>query len=314
MMRTTPRVAATVLPMLLLVACGSGLEIDYSGPTATWPQFGLDAGGARYSPLTQVNRDNVQDLEIAWEYHTGDVSDGEGDIPSTSAFEATPIVVDDMMYLCSPFNRVIALNPETGVEKWIHDPKIDLQGRYANQLVCRGVTYWTGDDSDGTCSETIFTATTDARLIALDAKSGAPCADFGDGGMVDLTIGIGETQWDGEYQVTSAPTVVGGLVVVGSAISDNARVNAPSGVVRAYDAHTGALAWAWDPAPAEMQAALQETEGSSEYVLGTPNVWGPMSFDAERDLLFMPTGNSAPDYDGGHRAIASTSTAARSWR
>ncbi len=301
MMRTTPLVAATMLPILLLVACGSALEIDYSGPTATWTQFGSDAGGARHSPLTQVNRDNVEALEIAWEYHTGDVSDGEGDIPSTSAFEATPVVVDDTMYLCSPFNRVIALNPETGAEKWTHDPKIDLQGRYANQLVCRGVTYWKGDDSDGACSETIFTATNDARLIALDAKSGTPCADFGDDGTVDLTIGIGETQWDGEYQVTSAPTVVGGLVVVGSAISDNARVNAPSGVVRAYDAHTGALAWAWDPAPAEMQAALHETEASSEYVLGTPNVWGPMSFDAERDLLFMPTGNSAPDYYGGHR-------------
>lgn len=301
MMRAIHLVSAIALAILLLVGCGSIPETDYAGPTATWPQVGLDTGGSRYSPLTQINRENVEALEIAWEYHTGDVSDGDGDIESTSAFEATPIVVDDTMYLCSPFNRVIALNPETGTEKWTYDPEIDLQGRYANQFVCRGVAYWTSSETGGACTETIFTATNDARLIAVDAASGTPCTGFGDGGTVDLTIGIGETQWDGEYQVTSAPTVVGELVVVGSAISDNARVNAPSGVVRAYDARTGALAWAWDPAPAAMRAELAETDGSSEYVLGTPNVWGPMSYDPKRDLLFMPTGNSAPDFYGGHR-------------
>jgi quinoprotein glucose dehydrogenase len=301
MLHPVVRWSVILLATVSITACGSTPAVDYSGPTATWTQVGSDAGGARFSPLTQVNRNNVEALEIAWEYHTGDVSDGKGDIPSTSAFEATPIVVEDTMYLCSPFNRVIALDPETGTEKWTHDPKIDLQGRYANQLVCRGVTYWKAGVADGVCAETIFTATNDARLIALDAKSGAPCADFGDGGTVDLTIGIGETQWDGEYQVTSAPTVVGELVVVGSAISDNARVNAPSGVVRAYDARTGVLAWAWDPAPEEMQATLAESDSAEQYVLGTPNAWGPMSFDEDRDLLFMPTGNGAPDFYGGHR-------------
>lgn len=300
-MNSPAQLACAMLLSPVFVACGSQQPVEYAGPIAAWEQVGSDRGGARHSPLTQVNRDNVDELEIAWEYHTGDVSDGEGDIASTSAFEATPIVVDDTMYLCSPFNRVIALNPETGAEKWTYDPAIDLQGRYANQLVCRGVTYWAHPAGGGSCAKTIFTATNDARLIAVDAETGVPCNGFGASGTVDLTLGIGETQWDGEYQVTSAPTVVGDLVVVGSAISDNARFNAPSGVVRAYDARTGALAWAWDPAPESMRAALPDEDGAPQYVLGTPNVWGAMSYDSERDLLFMPTGNSAPDFYGGHR-------------
>ena len=295
-----------LLGTAFLASCGSGPRLDYSGPTSEWPVFGFDSGGSRYSPLTQINRANVHRLEPAWEYHTGDVSDGDGEVESTSAFEATPIVIGDTLYLCSPFNRVIALNPETGSEKWVYDPGINLQGRYANQLVCRGVAYWSADANgpDGACSERILTATNDARLIALDAASGEPCADFGEDGETDLTVGIGETRWDGEYQVTSAPLVTNDLVVVGSAVADNSRVNAPSGVVRAYDVRTGSLIWAWDPAPEEIKRALAEEaegDGSPRYVPGTPNVWGPMSLDEERDLLFLPTGNSAPDYYGGHR-------------
>ena len=300
-MRLVPYLAVAAAAVVFLVSCSSPPEVDYSGSTSTWPEYGSDSGGASYSPVTQINRANVHTMEVAWEYHTGDVSDGDGDVRSGTAFEATPIVVEDSMYLCSPFNRVIALNPETGEEKWAYDPEIDLRGRYANQLVCRGVSYWLDSENNGACSERIFTATNDARLIALDAASGQPCENFGDAGTVDLTLGIGETKWQGEYQVTSAPTVAADLIVVGSAVSDNARVNAPSGVVRAYRARTGALAWAWDPAPAEMRAALKEAEGPPDYVLGTPNVWGPMSLDAERDLLFAPTGNSAPDFYGGHR-------------
>ncbi len=284
---------------LLLASCGANNPVDYSGPASEWPIVGFDAGGSRSSPLTQVNRGNVHQLEPVWEYHTGDVSDGKGAVRSTSAFEATSIVVGRTMYLCSPFNRVIALDAETGVEKWTHDPQVDLQGRYANQLVCRGVAYWAGEDA-GVCAERILTATNDARLIALDAGTGRRCPGFGNRGVVDLTLGIGETKWKGEYQVTSAPTVAADLVVVGSAVSDNNRVNAPSGVVRAYDVRTGALAWAWDPAPAEMQTPPADG-ATPEYVLGTPNVWGPMSFDKERGLVFLPTGNSAPDFYGGHR-------------
>lgn len=300
--RSPQSILLTCSLFTLIAGCQGPLEIDYSGPTADWPEFGSVAGGNQYSPLTQVNGENVERLEIAWEFHTGDVSDGEGEVESTTAFEATPIVVDETLYFCSPFNRVFALEPESGKQIWTYNPKIDLSGRYANQLVCRGVSYWQGSDGGGACETRIFTATNDARLIALDAASGKPCAAFGEAGEVDLTDGVGKIQWHGEYQITSAPTVAGDLVAVGSAVSDNARVDAPSGVVRAYDARTGELRWAWDPAPLDSDG---ESEAGSEpvarYRLGTPNVWGPMSFDAERDLLFAPTGNSAPDFYGGHR-------------
>jgi quinoprotein glucose dehydrogenase len=292
------------LPPLLLLAAAVGLgceappPIDYSGPTSDWPDYGGTKRAERYSPLTQITRQNVGHLEVAWEYHTGDVSDGKGEVRSTTAFEATPILVDETLYLCSPFNRVIALDPETGAERWVYDPKIDLTGRYANQLVCRGVSTWLDPDRGALspCRRRIYTGTNDARLIALDAATGRPCADFGNGGEVDLTIGIGEILWKGEYQVTSPPAVAGDVVVVGSAVSDNARTDAPSGVVRGFDVRTGALRWSWDPVPENFGMRVE-----GQYVLGTPNVWAPFAVDEERDLVFAPTGNSAPDYYGGHR-------------
>ncbi len=293
--------------------------LDHSGPLAGWAEWGNDPGGQRFSPLTQINPGNVRFLKVAWEHHSGDFSDGSGEIPATTAYEMTPILVAGTLYGCSPFNRVFALDPETGEEVWSFDPDSDLANTYpANHWICRGVAHWPqvppsadpagrGDTSDqaslaGACSRRIFTATNDARLIALDAMSGEPCRGFGEGGQVDLAAGVGSFLWDGEYQVTSAPTVVNDLVVVGSAVSDNARVDAPSGAVRAYDARTGELRWAWDPVTPEYRQRHPEgpPEGA-EFYLGTPNVWGMMSADPERDLIFLPTGNSAPDYYGGHR-------------
>jgi quinoprotein glucose dehydrogenase len=277
------------------------VDIDMTGPVAGWAHYGRDAGGTRYSPVEQITRENVKHLEVAWTYNTGDVSDGRGEIPSTTAFEATPILVEGTLVLPTPFNRIIALDPESGEERWTYDPEIDLSGRYANQLTSRGVEYWEDSTTtEGPCRGRIFAATNDARLIALDVASGDPCEDFGDSGQVDLNQGPGEQQWLGEYQVTSPPVVSGDLVVVGSAVGDNARVDAPSGVVRAYDTRTGALVWAWDLAPPD---GRPEDSGVSEagYLLGTPNVWAPMSVDEDRDLLFIPTGNPSPDYYGGLR-------------
>ncbi len=272
---------------------------------AEWPAYGGDQGGLRHTSAGEITPANVDRLEVAWTYRTGDVSDGEGDIPSTTAFEATPIFVDGTLYFPTPFNRVIALDPETGAERWAYDPKLDVAGgHYANQLICRGVTYWRDPAADAAaaCAKRIFTATNDARLIALDAVTGAPCASFGENGTVDLNRGVGEQRWSGEYQVTSPPVVAGDVVVVGSAISDNDRINAPSGVVRGFDARTGALRWAWDLAPPEVPAEYARAEWSG-YLLGTPNVWGPMSVDVERGLVFVPTGNPAPDYYRGGRGI-----------
>jgi len=268
-----------------------------------WSDYGGDPGGRRYASDGEITPANVGRLERAWTYRTGDVADGSGEWKRESAFEGTPILVDGRLVLCTPMNRVIALDPATGGELWAHDPRIDRARRYANQMTCRGVTAWpAGAEHDaGACERRVFTATNDGRLIALDAATGVPCAGFGDAGEVDLTVGVGERKWPGEYQMTSPPVVTDALVIVGSAVSDNQRTDAPSGVVRAYDARTGALRWAWDLAPpGEFGATLPRSDAG--WALGTPNVWAPMSVDAERDLLFLPTGNAAPDYYRGDRA------------
>ena len=145
-----------------------------------WPTWSGDAGGLRYSPHAQIDKANVDRLEVAWVHHSGDVSDGKGAVRSESTYEATPILVDGTLYVCSPFNRVFALDPETGAERWVFDPKLDFEGRYGNDLVCRGVASWLdperAEDVAGECRRRIFTATNDARLIALDAASGRPCS------------------------------------------------------------------------------------------------------------------------------------------
>ncbi len=291
----------------LLVAIAIGLPAEAAPPgearaVAEWPSYGGDPGGSRYTPIDDISAENLSELEIAWTYRTGDVADGRGKFEETSAFELTPLMVDGSLFACTPFNRVIALDPETGAERWSFDPGLDLTANYANQFVCRGVATWLDPDRGvgDPCRRRIFTATNDARLFALDAATGARCADFGDAGEVDLNPGVGEKLWKGEYQVTSPPAVAGNLVVVGSAVGDNQRVDAPSGVVRAFDARSGALRWAWDLSPPGGGQRRRRSEETG-YMLGTPNVWAPISVDEARGLVFVPTGNPAPDYWGGRR-------------
>lgn len=288
-----------VAALFVLIGCGPDFEATQATEalardTTDWPAYG-GGNGQRFTPLDQIDATNVVDLEIAWIHRHGDVSDGS-EIPSTTAFQVTPIVADGRLFYCTPFNRVFALDPMTGGELWRFDPEIDLSGNYANQLVCRGVAYWTDPDAEGAfCDARVFTATNDGYLIALDAATGKVCPDFGETGRVNLNRGVGEQEWLGEYQVTSAPTVISGGVVVGAAISDNARIDAPSGVVRSFDVRTGAQRWAWDLAPPDFdyETGFVSDEG---YALGTPNVWGTMVADPARDLLIVPTGNPAPDY------------------
>lgn len=268
-----------------------------------WPAYGNDPGGARYSPLTDINRANVKDLEVAWTYRTGDVSDGSK-TAETSQFEATPIMVDGVLFISSPFNRVIALDAETGAERWTYNPKIDLSVPYGDGLTCRGVSTWLDrrGNSREVCRRRIFIATNDGRLIALDAATGTPCSGFGQGGEVELTSGVGNFR-PGEYHVTSPPAVAGDLVIVGSAISDNQRTDAPSGVVRAFDARTGSLRWKWDPIPQDPKdAAWKSWKRSSALRTGAANVWSLISVDAARDLAFLPTSSPSPDFYGGERA------------
>ena len=221
--------AILILLILQILSCQYPGKIDYSGPIDDWPSYGGTDFGERFSSLDQINPKNVKHLRVAWEYHTGDVSDDKGDIPSTTAFEATPILIDSTLYIPSPFNKVIALDPSSGKERWVYDPRIDLMGNYSNQLICRGVSYWKDQKCDKTtCFPRIFTATNDARLIAINAVNGAIIKDFGNEGEINLIDGVGEQLWKGEYQVTSPPTISNNLVIVGSAVGDNARTDAPS--------------------------------------------------------------------------------------
>src|SRR4029077_12275695 len=194
-----------------------------------WPYYGRDAGGMRYSSLAQINRENVASLKVAWTFHTGDISDGQGR-RKRSGFESTPIMVDGTLYLTTPFNRVIALDPATGAQRWAYDPKIALDGDYGDGLVNRGVSTWLDPAraSGQPCHRRIFEATQDARLVAIDAATGSPCADFGKGGQVSLRD---VPRYDpGWYHMTSPPAVIDDLIIVGSAIDDNHRVDMARGV------------------------------------------------------------------------------------
>jgi quinoprotein glucose dehydrogenase len=265
-----------------------------------WPTYGNDPGGMRHSALAQINRENVANLKVAWIYHTGDISAGD-DGRKRSGFETTPILVDGKLYLTTPFNRVIALDPTTGRELWSYDPRIDQSLDYGDGLINRGAATWLDPlpAAGKVCQRRIFEATLDARLIALDAATGLPCTAFGSAGQVDLRnvpgyqhANAGE-HMRGWYHMTSPPVTIDDMVIVGSAIDDNNRIDMPSGVVRAFDARSGALRWSWDPIPQDVS--------KTTWMAGAANAWSIMAVDAARDLVFVPTGSASPDYYGGLR-------------
>jgi quinoprotein glucose dehydrogenase len=266
-----------------------------------WPYYGHDAGGMRYSPLTQINRDNVSKLKVAWTFHTGDISDGSGE-RKRSGLETTPIFVDGTLFLTTAFNRVIALDPETGKQRWAFDPMIDTAENYGDGLINRGVATWLDSRrvKGKPCHRRIFEATLDARLIALDAADGAPCLDFGNRGQVSLRDVA--RYIPAQYHMTSPPAVIDDIVIVGSAIDDNSRVDMPSGVVRAFDVRTGALRWKWEPIPPNdpADASTPPVQGKT-WRTGAGNAWSIIVVDPERGLVFVPTGSASPDYYGGLR-------------
>lgn len=256
----------------------------------------------RYSPLAQINKDNVSNLQVAWTFHTGDISDGKGE-RRRSGFESTPLMVDGTLYVTTPFNRIIALDPVTGKQRWAFDPKIDPTWQSGDGLVNRGVTTWLDKDKDAKlpastpCRRRILEATIDARLVAIDAATGKACADFGSNGEVSLR----DVQRfrPGAYHITSPPAVVDDVVIVGSAIDDNWRSDMPSGVVRAFDVRTGQLRWSWDPIPPNPSAPSTSAKG--QWNTGAANAWSIMTVDPERHLVFIPTGSASPDFFGGDR-------------
>jgi len=273
-----------------VLACLAALLALVASPAAAWDHWGGDQGGTKFSTLDQITPQNAGRLIRAWDYRTGDLGSRPPEAMKRTKFESTPLFVEDQLILCSPFNEVIALDPGTGAQKWRFDPKISNAQRPGNRFNCRGITYWVDDAAaDGAaCRSRIFMGTNDVRVIALDAKTGKACEDFGEHGEVKTDIGK-PLLWPGEFQITSAPVVTHGVIVVGSAISDNVRVEAPLGTVRAYDARSGKPRWSFDPLIHDGIDA------------GHANVWAPMSADDARGLVFLPTTSASPDFYGGKR-------------
>jgi quinoprotein glucose dehydrogenase len=285
--KLAPSVTWTILfPLATLLAATAQLPAD-SG----WPAYGNDPGGARYSGLAQIDRSNVTQLRVAWTFRTGALQP-ESPLNRKAAFEATPILVDGKLLLSTPFNNVIALDPRTGTRLWEYDPALDRARSYS-EVTARGVSAWrdTKAPPGQACRLRIFAATLDARLTALDGDTGRPCADFGAQGQIDLTRGVGLRDL-GQYQVTSAPAIAGDVVITGSSIGDNRAVDVERGIVRAFDARSGALRWSWDPIPWASQTTPRTGGG---------NAWSTLSVDTERGLVFVPTGSASPDHFGGVR-------------
>lgn len=283
---------AAILGALVVSVLGTSVPAAAGSQEASWPSYGGDPGGQKYSGATEITPANVKGLKPAWTFRTGDLKNRPEAI-KRSAFEGTPIIVGDKLVLCTPFNEVVALDPGTGEQKWRFDPKIPTDTRPANQFVCRGVTQWTNTAAaDGAaCKTRIFMGTNDYRLIALDAETGKKCEGFGKNGEIQIDPGM-ELVWPGEFQITSPPAVVRGVVIVGSSIGDNTKVEAPKGTVRAFDAVTGAPRWEFDP-------VARTADGTP--TAGHANVWAPMSVDEAAGLVFLPTSSASPDFYGALR-------------
>ena len=279
----------SICSMCVLVALAA------AGQEGDWPAYGRDAGGERFSPLDGIHRDNVTSLDVAWTFRTGDAYQPKDSRPT--AFEATPLHVDGTLYLSTPLGRVVALDPVTGRQRWAFDAKVPRDKGYGD-FASRGVSTWARGGE-----RRIVVATVDARLIALDAKTGRPVRAFGDRGTVDLRKGLRiAPRGFADYEVTSPPAVVGNTIVVGSGVADNESTLQPSGEVRGFDALTGRLIWSWDPIPQDRSAVGANTwRNGSAARTGAANAWSVVVADPARNLVFVPTSSPSPDYYGGER-------------
>ena len=274
-----------------------------------WDNYGNTPEGSRFVALSQITRDNVKDLQVAWTFHTGDTP--ESPTGNGAEDQQTPLQVGNTLYLCTPHNNVIAVEADTGKEIWKRE--INAQAEVWNR--CRGLAYFdatkplTQPTQPGStpvlpalhvgesCQRRILMNTIDARLIAIDADNGEFCEGFGDHGVVDLKAGLGDAP-DPQYQLTSAPTLAGTTIVVGGRVADNVQTDMPGGVLRGFDVITGAMRWAFDPGNADPNAVLMP---GKDFARSTPNSWAPMSYDPAMNTVFIPMGSSSVDLWGADR-------------
>lgn len=254
---------------------------------ADWPAYGGTDSARRFSPLSQITAANVAGLERAWVYHTGDLP------KHNYGAETTPLKVGDTLYLCTGMNVLIALDPITGKERWRYDPKVADEA-IPYTAACRGVSYFAapGAEPNSPCAVRIIEGTLDGRIIAVDARNGRPCPDFGTGGQVDMKLGMGPV-FPGMVSITSPPTIVQGVIVTGHQVLDGQKRDAPSGVIQGFDAITGAKRWAWDMMHPDWAS---DPPAGETYARGTPNMWTIASGDEQLGLVYLPMGNSAVDY------------------
>ena len=282
----------------MLPAASSNAMADPSGQAtgADWPSYGGTGAARRYSALSQINPANVGKLERAWLFHTGDLPSARAE--GTYGAETTPLKVGNTLYLCTPKNIMIALDPVTGKERWRFDPQVPDEA-IPYTAACRGVVYatTTGASSNAACAARVIEGTLDARLIAVDARTGKPCSDFGTNGQTDTKIGMGKTP-PGYVSITSPPTLVKGVLVVGHQILDGQNRWAPSGVIQGFDVVTGKLRWAWDMMHPEWDGY---PPAGQEWARGTPNMWTMASGDEQLGLVYLPMGNASADYFSGSR-------------
>jgi quinoprotein glucose dehydrogenase len=263
--------------------------------------YGGDAGGTRYSDQKQIDNTNVKQLKIAWQYRTGEMGKDFARADKL-AFEATPILVNGLLYVSTPTDIVIALDPATGKQRWRYDPGIARDVRYS-EATSRGVASWIDPTAPPTthCSHRIYIGTLDARLIAIDGLFGQPCLDFGKQGSIELGADV-RMKHKGDYLVTSPPAIYRDLIIVGAAVGDNRAVEVERGTVRAFDARTGALRWSWDPIPTDAASAAKRgwSEAQAKKT-GAANAWSILSVDTARGIVYVPTGSASPDFFGGER-------------
>lgn len=290
---------AVALGLLVVIAIGfvrheaaaepdgppSAVTVSTDAADTDWTYYANDIGGSHFAPLTTINTQNVDKLEVAWVHHSGDSGKGE----------ATPIKVADTLYSCTPHGVIFALDARTGKEKWRNSSRKEIP--QLTLPTCRGVSYYRVPSATGACAERIVAGGPGGVLRALDAADGKLCEGFGSHGEVDLIAGLGNVR-PSDYTLNSAPTISGGVIITGAFVNDNQDRDIASGVIRAFDARTGALRWAWDMGVPERSGAPAPGE---TYTRGTPNAWPPFAADEALGLVYVPMGNPSPDQFGGHR-------------
>ncbi|WP_343595337.1 glucose/quinate/shikimate family membrane-bound PQQ-dependent dehydrogenase [Acinetobacter sp.] len=272
-----------------------------------WPAYGRTQGGVRYSPLTQINDQNVKDLKVAWTFRTGDLKTAND--PGEVTNQVTPIKIGNNMFMCTTHQQLVALDPATGKEKWRFDPKLKSDPSFQH-LTCRGVSYFDANNTtefaaslqhkqstSTQCPRKVILPVNDGRLVAVNADNGQRCTDFGNNGEVDLQKDM-PYAYDGGYNPTSPPVVTGTTIIIAGSTTDNYSTKEPSGVIRGYDVNTGKLLWVFDTGAQDPNAIPGPGQ---KFVHNSPNAWAPLAYDSKLDIVYVPTGVGTPDIWGGDR-------------